>query len=192
MLFFSDNGPERPGVVRYVRPVPTINTITEYGKYGDSGPFRGRKGTLYEGGIRMPAVISWPGHLQPRKVDDFMIVYDILPTFAGIAGIDITGVSGLEGRNVWPAIEGTGGTGNRTFYWNLGNRQAVYKNGLKLIHQGSRTMDGGTYELFNIVDDPYEQRDLSSEQPEMMAQMKEELNRQFQRDNLSHGEIESY
>jgi len=46
-------------------------------------------------------------------------------------------------------------------------------------------MDGGTYELFNIVDDPYEQRDILSEQPEMMVQMKEELNHQFQIDNLS-------
>ena len=185
VLFFSDNGPESPGFRRYVQPIPTINTVTEYGKHGDSGPLRGMKGSLYEGGIRMPAVISWPGHLQPRKVDDFIIVYDILPSFAAVAGIDITGVSGLEGRNVWPSVEGTGGIKNRTFYWNLRNRQAVYKNGWKLIHQGSRSMDGGTYELFNIVDDPYEQQDLSSEQPEMMAQMKEELNSQLQKDNLS-------
>ncbi|MFC1694203.1 sulfatase-like hydrolase/transferase [Candidatus Latescibacterota bacterium] len=184
VLFFSDNGAEPPGLVKYVQPVPTINTITEYGKYGDSGPFRDMKYSLYEGGIRMPAVISWPGHLQPRKVDDFMIVYDILPTFAYVAGIDITGISGLEGMNAWPAIEGTGGTGNRTFYWNLGNRQAVFKNGWKLIHQGSRTMDGGTYELYNIVDDPYEQRDLASEQPEVMAQLKEELATQYARDQL--------
>jgi len=122
VLFFSDNGPECPGLVRYVRPVPTINTITEYGKRGDSGPLRGMKYSLYEGGIRMPAVISWPVHLQPRKMDDFMIVYDILPTLSGAAGIDITGVSGLKGRNMWPSVEGTGGIKDRTFYWTLGNR----------------------------------------------------------------------
>ena len=170
--------------MKYVQPVPTINTITEYGKYGYSGPFRGMKYSLYEGGIRMPAVISWPGHILPRKVDDFMIIYDILPTFASLAGIDINEIHGLEGMNVWPAIEGTCGVGNRTFYWNLGNRQAVFKNGWKLIHKGSRNMDGGTHELFNIVDDPYEQRDLASEQPEMMAYLKMELAAQYARDQI--------
>ena len=184
VLFFSDNGPEPPGYVKYVQPKPTINTIDEYGKYGDSGPFRGMKYSLYEGGIRMPAVISWPGNLEPGKSDAFMIVYDILPTFAGIAGIDVNVIDGLEGKNVWAEINGNQAGIDRTFYWNLGNRHALVKNGWKLIHQGGRTLDAGNYSLFNIIEDPYEKNDLSNDRPDMLARMKEELEAQFGRDRL--------
>lgn len=184
VLFFSDNGAEPPGEVSYINPTPTINTISEYGQYGDSGPMRGLKYDLYEGGIRMPAAISWPGHIEPGKIDDFMIDYDILPTFCAVAGIDTAGLTSLEGKNVWPAIDGSADTGDRTFYWNLGNQQAVFKNGWKLIHKGSRTADGGGYELYNVIDDPYETTDLAASRPDMLASMQEELHRQYAKDVL--------
>lgn len=184
VLFFSDNGPERPGVVRYVQPVPTINTISEYGQYGSSGPFRGLKYGLYEGGIRMPAIISWPGHLKPGKVTDPMIVYDLLPTFAHAAGIDIPDTGLLEGMNIWPSITGNGGTVERTFYWNMGNLQAVFKDGWKIIHTGGGDLESGQYELFNVIDDPYEKHDLADERQEILEQMKQELAAQLARDTL--------
>ena len=100
VIFFSDNGGEPPGARNYLNPVPTYRTTTATDKYGDSGPLRGAKYSLYEGGIRVAAAMYWPGRLDPRKVDQPMIVYDIFPTIAQLSGITVPEALNIEGRNI--------------------------------------------------------------------------------------------
>jgi arylsulfatase A-like enzyme len=68
---------------------------------GDNGALRGWKGDLYEGGIRVPAVVRWPGHLSPGVFDQPMMIQDLLPTIAGLAGAQSP--SSVEGKDVWAA-----------------------------------------------------------------------------------------
>ena len=177
VIFFSDNGAERPGVKNYLKPVPTYKTTTAIDKYGDSGPLRGEKYTFYEGGVRVAAAMYWPGTIEPRKVDQPMIVYDILPTVARLAGIEVPEDMNIEGMNVWPSVSEGEPVGDRFFYWYIGNKSAIRKGGWKLIHTG-RTFDTGTSELFNIAEDPYEKTECSKTHPEKLKELLDEIKHQ--------------
>ncbi len=184
VIFFSDNGGESGGNKGYLQPVPTFRTTTSLDYYGDNRPLRGWKYQLYEGGIRVPALMRWPGILEPRKVDDPMIVYDIMPTLAHLSGAAVTDDMHVEGRNIWPAVIGDSVPGDRIFYWGMHNQLAVRVGDWKLIHNNG-SPDEGSEELFNITEDPYEEHDLAEENPEKCAELHRELVRQFNMDEKS-------
>ncbi|MFC1538023.1 sulfatase-like hydrolase/transferase [Candidatus Latescibacterota bacterium] len=181
IIFFSDNGATAPGKKNYLQPPPTIHTTSDVTKFGNNLPLRGWKGGLYEGGIRVPAFISWPGKLNTSKVSETISVYDIFPTLAYLSGADIAEYSGVEGINVWPALSGEALPENRSIYWRTPQGMAIRKGNWKLIHQG-RTPETDTDELFNISEDPYEEHDLANENPKILAELKTELKRQFSLD----------
>ena len=181
VIFFSDNGGEPPGKKNYLNPVPTYRTTTATDKYSDSGPLRGAKYTLYEGGIRVAAAMYWPGRLEPHKVEQPMIVYDIFPTVAGLAGIAIPDDLNIEGVNVWPWVAGGEAVKDRLLYWHVGNQYAVRKGGWKLKYRG-RSFEQGKSELFNIAEDPYEKNEISKANPEKLKELFEEMKYQHSLD----------
>ncbi len=181
VIFFSDNGAERPGFRNYLKPVPTYKTTTATDMYGDGGPLRDGKYSLYEGGIRVAAAMCWPGTLKPGKTDQLMIVYDIYPTVARLAGIEIPEELHIEGMNVWPSVAEGEDIGNRVLYWHIGTKFCIRKGDWKLIHRG-KSFDSGNSELYNIAEDPYEKNECSASNPEKYKELLAELKRQHVRD----------
>jgi arylsulfatase A-like enzyme len=168
VIFFSDNGGARGGEYQKTWLKPPVEYYEEYGPtdvLGDNLPYRGWKGEHYEGGIRVPALVSWPGKLNPGKADDPAIVYDIYPTLAHFAGVAVTDDLNIEGKNIWPVISRGAGIGERIFYWRLNGNVAVRKGDWKLIHKGQNPAQG-TNELYNIAEDPYEKTDRAAAIPE--------------------------
>jgi arylsulfatase A-like enzyme len=170
-LFFSDNGGSRGGdQTRWL--VPPRQFYMSYGStevLGNNLPLRGWKGQLYEGGIRVPALIHWPARLDAGENPTPIQVCDVLPTLSVAAGIETPVDASVEGVNMWGALTGETPP-ERTFYWAHRKDQAVRQGDWKLIKRDKT-------ELFNLAEDPYETTDLSSSQPEVLERLTAELER---------------
>ena len=97
VLFSSDNGPE------------DINIRNAgHSGVGSAGPFRGRKRSLYEGGVRVPGIVCWPGHVPAGRVEDKAVVagVDWLPTVCRLAGVDVPKVHTLDGEDACDVLAG--------------------------------------------------------------------------------------
>ncbi len=182
ILFSSDNGGETPGKKSYIFPIPTYRATADTTLYGINKPFRGAKYTHYEGGIRVGALAWAPGRIPAgTHVADPLIVYDVLPTFAALAGTTVPATMGVEGVNVWPVITGEARAPDRILYWRLTTKIAVRKGDWKLLHKGTDP-DKGTDELYNIAEDPYETTDLAAARPDILANLRAELRAQAAKD----------
>jgi len=159
VMFFSDNGGHTDGAI--------------------SKPLRGHKGRLYEGGIRVPTVVSWPGKISAgSQVEEPMHVVDLLPTFAGLAKASMKKCLPLDGRDVWPLIAGSAGApGERVIVHNLMDRRGrggIRVGDWKLVVSNSSKapqgvpLAGGALaaELFDLSIDPYESKNLAKEKSE--------------------------
>jgi len=154
-----------------------------------SGPLRGTKGTLYEGGIRVPAFMVWPGRLKSgSKCDEVIHVVDLFPTLTGLAGGDAKAGKPLDGVNVWPTVSKGRKIPKRSILHNLRDargRGAIRKGPWKLVvsdvskmeeGQGTPLGDSGLVaELFRIGEDPYERKNLAASHPEITAALWTEL-----------------
>ena len=146
VVFTSDNGPA---------------------KIGSSGELRGRKGSVFEGGHRVPGVFNWPDTLPSGKVCDTPILcMDMLPTFVAWAGGKIDPKRELDGINVIDAIKGE--TINRgPLYWHVGGGIAVRDGDLKLVIAKKRT------QIFDLSKDLPEKNDISNQHPEEVKRLTE-------------------
>lgn len=138
----------------------------------NSLPFRGNKGMLFEGGIRVPFLASWPGGLEGGKVYDKAIsALDIFPTVLAAAGIDYSPDKALDGVNLLPYLRGVN-TANphTTLHWRVSDGEgfAVLHGNDKMIYSAFKQK----FMLFNLADDPYEMNDLSGQEPEKLEQLK--------------------
>jgi arylsulfatase B len=183
VIFFSDNGGARGGTyTQWLRP--PARQYMSYGKtdvLADNKPLRGWKGQMYEGGIRVPAVMHWPGKLKSGVVDAALSVQDIYPTLAGLAGAELPAAGTVEGVDCWPALQGKSLPEDRVIYIQFRNDFAVYKNEWKLIHRG-KNPDEGSDELYHLAADPYETTDLARRNPGKLSELKAELQQQYARD----------
>ena len=152
VFFFSDNG-----------GAPTQN-------HSMNNPFRGGKGTFFDGGIHSPFIIRWPDKIEAGSVYDGTISsMDILPTSMRLAGLDVPAI--IDGRDLMPYILGEKeGEPHSCLCWKMNNKYAVRADGWKLV------CDGGAEMLFNIEEDPYETTDLATRRPDKLMLMKERYN----------------
>jgi len=143
-------------------------------------PLRGSKGELYEGGIRVPLVISWTG-LQGtgRRCDVPVVSIDLYPTLLDLAGIDVPDQTHLDGVSLAPLFAGATELPPRPLYWHfpcyVGRAtpcSALRVGDDKLIQFFE---DGGHVELYNLRSDPAEEHDLSRSKPELAAAMLRQL-----------------
>jgi arylsulfatase B len=157
VMFFSDNGG------------PT-------GIGAKNTPLRGGKRTTYEGGIRVPMILRWPGHLKAGAVSNqVMTVMDVFPTFSAIAGTMPRNRLPLDGKNLWPAI-GSGRVEKREdLFFGTGSGSAflygVLHQEWKLVRTISRKNQSATNELFHIDEDPTEQHDLAAQHPDLVKEL---------------------
>lgn len=148
---------------------------------GNNTPWRGEKGSVYEGGIRVAAVASWPGVLKPGKVDAPLQIIDWMPTLCALAGYQPAGDLKWDGRNVWPLVSGAASTPEpRTLYTvGPGRRARAVRHGdWKLI-----VVDKEEPQLFNLADDPSETTDLAGKQPERVAELQKRMDEMAAADN---------
>ncbi len=131
-------------------------------------PYRGWKLTFFEGGIRVPMFLKWPGHIKPGSKSETMVSHlDLLPTAAAAAGADLPSDRVIDGVNLLPLLEAAPEV-PRVIFWRDGHYQAVQVAGWKL-----QTADrpNKTW-LFNLNEDPTEQKDLAAEMPDKVAELK--------------------
>ena len=148
LAFCSDNGPE--------------------GKKGDPGraePFRGRKRSLYEGGVRVPGVIEWPGQIEAgSRCETAVVTSDYLPTIAKLVGAEPV-VKPIDGTDLMPLLagaereEGIGFQSQTQAAWHQGNWK-IY-----------RAKEKGAWELYDLADDPSEKQNLADKHPEKVVEL---------------------
>lgn len=145
-----------------------------------NGALRGKKGTVYEGGIRTPALVSWPGRLKPRDEPSPIHVADWFPTFAGVAGYNPKDDLKWDGSDRWPVLTGTMKPESRVLYWlgPNGNSLALRKGDQVLIRQ-----KGKPDELYDLAADPSQKNDLAGQRSEVVRELGEHLMKVSARDN---------
>jgi arylsulfatase A-like enzyme len=146
---------------------------------GTSWTLRGHKGNLYEGGIRVPFIASWPAVLPAGAVYDHPVIHmDLVPTLLGAAGIrkDVP----FDGVNLLPYWLGERKESpHETLFWGRKARVAVRRGDWKLVQTGESESQGS--ELFNLADDPGETKNLISSEKQHAAKLRE-LARQWDKD----------
>ena len=147
VIFTSDNGGER---------------------FSDTWPFTGKKTELLEGGLRIPAIARWPGHIKPRSTtDQVAISMDWVPTLLAAAGGHADAAYPLDGINLLPWLTGQPALAPRTLFWRYrSNAQRAIRDGdMKYLKINNNTF------LFNVVADPLERANLKDKQPDVYARL---------------------
>ncbi|MCP4082326.1 MAG: sulfatase-like hydrolase/transferase [Pirellulaceae bacterium] len=141
-------------------------------------PLRGRKGQLWEGGVRVPMAIRWPGHIPAGSVfEEPVISLDLFPTFLAAAGKAPDAAWNLDGINLLDCLCGKAeALPERDLYWRRQGSAgsiAIRHGDWKMIHQ--RKLAGAQPELYHLQNDPSEAVDLAAENPEIVAQLSEKV-----------------
>lgn len=170
VVFFSDNGP--------------------HGAISSAAPLRGSKGMLYEGGIREPMIVRWPGRIDPgSRCDTPVIGIDFFPTFLDLAGAPRPDGHILDGESLVPLIDGGGELPREAVFWHFPAYLEAYR-GMKghwrttpagAVRQGDWKLieffEDRRVELYNLKDDIGETNDLSAAQVEKTEEMRDFLHR---------------
>jgi arylsulfatase A-like enzyme len=157
-----------------------------------NGALRGGKGTPWEGGIRLPAALRWPGQLEAGTVFDRRVtVEDLLPTFTAAVGVPLNAPKSLDGENLWPAIAEGGEIIERDAVLGSYGRGklllAYFSEQWKLVQFNEPGQDSQYY-LFDIRNDPNEQTDLAVQNSDVFERMIAELNALPKVDPIALGE----
>jgi arylsulfatase A-like enzyme len=159
VFFTSDNGPHKEG--------------GNDPKFFDSGGgLRGIKRDLYEGGIRVPMIVRWPGHIKPGRTNaEPFAFWDFLPTAAALAMTNPPG--NVDGISFLPALLGKPQTNHHDFlYWEFhegGSKQAARMGDWKAV----RVRVGAPPELYNLKNDIGEKQDVAQLHPDLVAKFEE-------------------
>ncbi len=160
VIFASDNG------AAVQAPLKELNC---------GAGLKGRKGQLYEGGIRVPLIVNQPGRVPARQIDNLVYFPDFMPTLARIAaGDDVPRITHLvprdtNGMDISPLFYGQDiDTDSRDLYWEFpGKQRAIRSSGWKAV----TVKKGAPLELYRIKDDPLEQHNLAAEYPEIVQRL---------------------
>jgi len=138
--------------------------------FNSTGPFRGHKGLLYEGGLRIPMIARWPGRIEAGTLSGLPWMFaDVLPTLAELAGAPVP--ANVDGVSVSPELLGRGSMDrDRFLYWEFHSprfKQAVRWGKWKAVRQGTDQ----PLELYDLSADIGEQRDVAGQHPEIVARI---------------------
>jgi arylsulfatase B len=166
VLFFSDNG-----------------GFTGFG--GRNTPLRGEKGQTFEGGIRVPAVLRWPGHLPANtSIDAQTTVMDVFPTLAAAASVSLDSSARLDGHNMWPIFhDGKTPEKSPPIYFaseiplpglvSLAVIDLPWKL-VQIVRERQLETQVQNF-LFQILQDPYEEIDISAEHPDVVKKLSQQI-----------------
>lgn len=149
LFYCSDNGPE-------------VNTP------GSAGVFRERKRSLYEGGVRVPALAIWPNTFKSKRIDFPMVTSDFLPTILEIVNIAYPDNRPLDGLSLMDAINGKTSEREKPIGFICRPQMSWVTHQYKLIGD----IDGGNFELFDLLNDPSEKENIIDKFPEIAEKMK--------------------
>lgn len=177
VLFMSDNGHSTEEFRNW------NDNYGANGGGGNTGKWRGAKGSLFEGGIRVPAVLSLPGKIPEGEVRNQAISNaDFFPTILELCGMEPPEYE-IDGRSLWPALRSTEAPApHEAFHWMWQEQWAVREGDWKLIGNGRDTTglqsrhaprkEMGEFYLANLTDDPPEATDHSAAMPEIVARLR--------------------
>lgn len=171
ILFMSDNG----GLAAHTRAGQL---------HVQNAPLNSGKGSAYEGGVREPMIVSWPGTVKPgSRCDRYLMIEDFFPSILEIAGVaDYRTVQERDGISFVPLLDGHGDVPERDIYWHypnswgpsgpgIGATCAIRSGDWKLVYY----FDSGKRELFNIPADIGEKQDLAAKEPLVMNRLAKKL-----------------
>ena len=153
VIYSSDNGPWK----------------LKEGRGGSAHPLRGYKFQTYEGGMRVPCIMSWKGKIPSGTVcDEIGATIDLLPTFADLAGAKIPDDRIIDGKNIWPIISGKKGarSPHDIYYYYKGNRLESARQGKWKIRRSGKKSQ--SVELYDLDNDIAESKNLSQKNPELI------------------------
>jgi arylsulfatase A-like enzyme len=164
VVFTSDNGPTKEG------------HSAEF--FDSNGPLRGIKRDVYEGGIRVPFIARWPGHVPAGKTSDLRTAFcDWLPTSAELLGASAPAKT--DGISILPALLGKPGQKHHdALYWEFqeqGGKQAIRFGDWKAVRLNVSTNADAPIELYDLSSDLGETKDLAADKPDIVAQAKKLL-----------------
>ena len=182
VIFTSDNGPWN-NFQESLRPKHK-GAIA----WGSSGPLREGKGSSWEGGVRVPCIVRWPGHVPAGRTSDAIFsTLDIMPTFATLAGYDVPTDRTIDGVDQTAMLTGKSDTGTRdNFYYFCGDSlHGVRKGKWKLLlanrvycYRYVKDRGTGGIELYDLESDVSEKKNVAEQHPGIVAEL-EELARAF-------------
>ena len=158
IVFSSDNG-------------PTYNGGTDSKFFNSTGSLRGLKGSLFEGGIRVPMIASWPGQIPAGNVTDHVSSFqDVMPTVCEIVGARLPDQT--DGISFLPTLTGEldKQKQHNSLYWELKNQQAFRQGDWKLYRRANKNGKTKSH-LFNLADDEAEQNNLAESHPEKLNEL---------------------
>ena len=165
VIFMSDNG----GLSTVAREGPTCNL-----------PLRAGKGWLYEGGVREPMIIKWPGVVRPGSVcQEPVISTDFYPTMLEMAGLPLRPKQHVDGVSLTGLLRGTGTLRPRALYWHYPHYHGSGNRPSGMIRAGDHKLiewyEDGKVELYNLKEDRGEKRDLAAVQPDKARELRQML-----------------
>jgi len=154
VIFISDNGPR---------------------KKLSAGPYRGGKGSLYEGGHRLPCIVSWPAKIKGGITSsETIMTMDFLPTFASIAQAKMPNNLLIDGIDISNHLINCKKLPTRNFYWAKSNGKAVRYGDWKLIENSNKSK-----ELYNLNNDIEESNNIANSNPEIVSKLSDKLNKWY-------------
>lgn len=180
VVFVSDNGGmSGANFGRPTKKFPAANVDKEFSS--SNLPLRGAKGWFYEGGIRVPMIVKWPGHGQAGTVSDVPVIStDFYPSLLKMAGLPALPEQPVDGTDITPLLEGGKKIKRRALYWHFPHYSnhgmqspggAIRYGDYKLLEYYEK----GTVQLFNLAADPGEQQDLAATMPRKVKELKKML-----------------
>ncbi len=171
IVFYSDNGglhePYRKEYLKYTRNQPVTS----------NKPLKGEKGNLYEGGIRVPMIVRWPGHTHANTVSDIPVSgIDLYPTFLEIAGV-AKGNRTLDGQSMIPTFDGTSTAQDRALFWHYpvfhhGEPASAMRKGNYKVIKNYITEE---VEIYDLSTDLGESKNIADQDAELTAKLVKEL-----------------
>jgi len=162
VVFSSDNGP----------------WAAQKENGGSAGPLRGAKGSTWEGGMREPCIMRWPGHIPAGSIcGEMAITFDLFPTFARLAGGRVPDDRIIDGRDIWPLMSGQPGarTPHDVFFYYMGQNLLAVRAGrwkLQLERDGPRVGTVSSAELYDLETDIGEKVNLAKKYPKLVRSMR--------------------
>lgn len=178
VVFSSDNGTTHEGRLDTRFHVGGVDALF----FNSTAGLRGYKGSVYEGGIRVPMIVRWPGHVPAGTVNDTPCYFaDWFPTLCDAAGLEKP--AGLDGQSLWPLLAGGQATlaARNPMVWvfpEYGGQVAIRMGDFKVLRQKLKTKSPGAWEVYDLAHDPAETNDLAASRPELVAQAVEILRRE--------------
>ncbi len=135
---------------------------------GSNHPLRGTKGTTWEGGLRVPCIVRWPGHVPAGVVSSALVTsMDLFPTLAALGGAEVPGDRSIDGVDVTDVFEGSPTSTRETFLYYWSNNLEAVRHGRWKLHlaRDGQPLDA----LYDLVDDVGEDHDVFAAEPDVVA-----------------------